>query len=262
MRGCGRQAGIDRLGLALLLAVAGSQTASALEPPKARRLEIVDRAIEFHGGEVYTRSATSLRLCSASGCFDVEAKVEGGTFDHVVSGSSRGVARKVRIDNDTVEVWENGEPIAVELERRQAYRDWVMARVYFCFLPFRLNDDSVYKRDLGLEEWNGRRLHKVEVTFEPDSSTDAGDQYLYWFDPDTGRLEQFAYSFTGNPGGLRFRRAFNYRRISGILFFDQENWGAEGGELAVGDLDPAAVKRLRRVSTVELRQIAVRPVSE
>ena len=55
------------------------------------------------------------------------------------------------------------------------------------------------------------------MTFAAGSSTDAEDEYLYWFDPETARLEQFAYSFQGRPGGLRFRRLDNYRRVGGIL---------------------------------------------
>jgi len=159
--------------------------------------------------------------------------------------------------NDRVRHWQDELEVEVPPERQTVLRDWAMGRVYFCCLPFRLNDDSVIKEDLGLEEWSGRTLHKVKVTFVPGSSTDPEDEFLYWFDPATGRLEQFAYSFEGSPGGLRFRRLENFRRIGGILFFDQENWGAAGDDLDVDQITPDFVATMRRISKVELSAIRV-----
>jgi hypothetical protein len=96
------------------------------------------------------------------------------------------------------------------------------------------------------------------VRFAEGSSTDADDEYTYWFDPESGRLEQFAYSYSGNPDGLRFRKLHNYREVGGLLFFDQENLGAEGEGLSVGAITPEFVAdRLRVVSEVRLEGIRV-----
>ena len=243
----------------LALIVLSPALAATTEIPKVQRLDIVDKAIAFHGGEVYSASETVLKLCSKSGRYGVSTVVDGGLFEFVVTGRIRGVERKVRATNESVELWQDGSPVVVPADQEMRLRDWAVARIYFCFLPFRLNDDSVFKQDLGLEMWEGRPLHKVKVTFSPGSSTDAEDEYMYWFDPQSGRVEQFAYSFTGNPGGLRFRLPFNYRRVGGVLFFDQENLGVEGTDLSVDDLDPEIVETMRQVSTVQLKMIEVRP---
>ncbi|RMH21397.1 MAG: hypothetical protein D6696_05890 [Acidobacteria bacterium] len=227
----------------------------------AERLEIVDRAIAYHGGERYRASEVELDLCSKSGCFHLRSRVDGERFDHTVTGKIRDGERRVRITNETVEAWLNGEPVAVEPAAEQRLRDWVMARVYFPFLPYRLNDPGVYKHDLGRERWGERELHKVKVTFSPGSSTDADDEYLYWFDPESGRLEQFAYSYDGDPGGLRFRRLTHYRRIGGILFADQENYGVEGDGLRVDRITPDFAATLRHVSTIKLSNVVVRPLA-
>ncbi len=93
------------------------------------------------------------------------------------------------------------------------------------------------------------------------SSGDATDEYAYWFDPDTAQLVLFAYSYEGNPGGLRFRKAFNYRRVGGILFFDQENLGVDIEGLSVDQIDERFVsERLRQISTVTLQNFQVRPL--
>jgi len=224
------------------------------------RLEIVGRSIEFHGGEVYGHSRSQLQLCSKSGCYRVEARIDAGLFEIEAAGRVRERHRRVRITNDIVEYWQDGNAMEIEADRAESLRNWVMARAYFVFLPFRLNDDSVIQQDLGLEIWNGRPLHKVKVSFLPDSSSGADDEFLYWFDPETARLEQFAYSFSGDPGGMRFRQAFNYRRIGGILFFDQENRGVEGDGLSVDDIRADSPADWDLVSTVVLREIEVLPL--
>lgn len=223
----------------------------------SQRLDIVDRAIEYHGGDRFRESRTQLELCSKPGCYEVSAAIQGGLYEFRVRGPYRGGERVVLVTNDRVRRWQDELEVEVPSDRRAALRDWAMGRVYFCFLPFRLNDDSVIKEDLGLEEWSGRNLHKVKVTFAPGTSTDSEDQFLYWFDPSTGRLEQFAYSFVGRPGGLRFRQLSNFRRVGGLLFFDQENWGAAGDALTVDEISPAFVATMEKISSVELRNIQV-----
>ena len=223
----------------------------------AARLEIVDRAIEYHGGTRYESSDTSLRMCSKSGCYEIRARVNDGQFLYDVTAIDRSKERRVVWTNDSLDLRVDGMPSAVEADRVQTLRDWAMARIYFCFLPFRLNDESVLKQDLGLEVWNGRDLHKVKVTFQAGSSSDADDEYLYWFEPLSGRLEQFAYSFSGDPGGLRFRRATRFRRVGDILFFDQENMGVDGDGFTVDQIDPSFVSKMKRISTVELSNIRV-----
>ena len=252
-------------GFAISGTVAGdaAATKSAEEAPKVKRLEIVDRAIEYHGGDLYTNSETELELCSKSGCFQVRARVDGDLYEYDVTGKMRDRERRVLSTNEAVTVWDNGQPVPVEDDPRIGVRDWAMARVYFCFLPYRLNDPSVYKQDLGIVEWQGRRLHKVKVSFEPGSSTDAEDEYLYWFDPDTGRVEQFAYSyFNAYSGarGLRFRKALNHREVGGILFFDQENYAAEKTP-SVDVITPEYVEEsMRLLSTVRMQNIRVQPL--
>ncbi len=252
---------VSRYASVLLLAAALALGPSPVGGAEAKvdRLAIIDQAIEFHGGETFRSSETELDMCSKSGCFHIRARRDGGLFDFEVAGRAGDAHQRVRWSNDHLEVWRDQEPIPIEPAKRQKYMDWVSARTYFPFLPFGLNDPSVYKTDLGKERWHGKALHKVKVTFEPGSSTDASDEYMYWLDPQTGRVEQFAYSFEGNPGGLRFRRAENHRRIGGLLFFDQENLGTAGDELRVDHITPDFVEqRMQAISNVELKRIEVR----
>ena len=246
-------------GKPLLLAVLLLSTSSSAGATPTRHSPLIDRAIEHHGGELYRSSVTELEICSKSGCSQVRAEVDGDRFDYHVTGQTRGGERSVHWTNQSLEVRQAGEVVAVAPGQAQAFKDWAMARIYFCFLPHRLDDPSVFKQELGTEDWGGRLLQKVKITFTPGSSTDASDEYMYWLDPETGQVEQFAYSYEGNPGGLRFRRALDHRRIGGLLFFDQENLGVEGEGLRVDHIDPDFVStRMRVVSEIELKKIEVR----
>jgi len=229
---------------------------------KVQRLPIVDKAIEFHGGDLYRATETKLTTTSRSGSFQVVSTMNGDEFEHVVTGENRdGLERKVRQTNTGLEEWLDGKPVDLDDQGRRRAQSFVEARVYFPFLPFRLNDESAWKEDQGLEDWNGRKLHRVKVTFDAGSSNSAHDEYLFWFDPETGRLEQYAYSFgTGRErGGLRFRPLLKYRRVGGLLFADVVNLGVNGsGELRVDLLNAAYVdKEMEEVSRVDLSNIEV-----
>jgi hypothetical protein len=242
----------SRVVVVLLLTVATGAAAGLAET-----LPIVERAIEFHGGETFRASEVALRITSKSGSFEIVARHDGDLFVHRVT-SERDEERVVyRQTNDSIEVSRDGEVVLLETEQdRQRARDFVSARVYFAFLPFRLTDPSVMQEDEGLERWGDRELHRVKVTFEPGSSTNADDAYLYWFDPESGRLEQFAYSFSG---GVRFRTLENYRRVGGILFADQKNYAVDVGALGIDRIDPAWVEsEMELLSIVRFEEIDVR----
>lgn len=250
--------------LVAAVAVVAAATAAAVgiaaAPPKPPTSpSIVERSIVFHGGEAQKRSRVALSICSKSGCFDLAVQNDGTRFDYQVEAQSGEQKRRVRWTNDTLTETLDGQPKELDATTRQRAQDFVSARVYFPFLPFRLADPAAKLADLGLERWGDRDLHKVKVTFAAGSSTDAGDEFLYWFDPKTARLEQFAYRFgEGERRGLRFRRGQNYRTVGGILFFDAENWAVDAPGLEVEQITPSFVaEKMKLLSVVELKGIEV-----
>lgn len=246
------------LGVVLVSASVGGSLA-AQEP--TRQLDIVDRAIAFHGGDAYTSSTTRMTISSRSGRFDLAVRRSEGLFEYSVEGQTSNGLRRAQETNESIEEWRDGSPRELDEEGARRARSFVASRIYFPFLPYGLNDPSVWKTDQGLETWDGRELHRVKVTFDPGSSPGASDEYLYWFDPESGQLVYYAYSFdTGTEeAGLRFRKALDYRRVGGLLFFDVINLGIEGDPaLNVDMIDPEFVEsRLREVSVVRLSDIEV-----
>ena len=265
-------------------ALAGGPAARGQEEPKGAP-PIVEKAIEHHGGDRFEASETSFEIASKSGTFRVEVRRDGGLYRQAVETLTQEGWRRVEATNERVTVTVGGKPRPVPEGEEQRWRDHVAARVWFPFLPYGLLGDGVHLQDLGLEEWPldpvpvaageaaeaaagrasanaaagaTRQLHKIKVTFAPGSSSDAQDEYLFWFDPETGRLEQYAYSF---DGGLRFRRAKNFREVGGLLFADHENLGLDQEGRDVDEVTPALVAgEMTHVSTIELRNIEVTPI--
>jgi hypothetical protein len=252
----------------LLLLLAASAPAARAELPA-----IVERSIAFHGGDEVRHAEIALTLTSLSGSSRIEARLDGGLFDYTVTtpaeaadGSSE-AERRVRVTNapdGDVAVYEERDGREVRLSGAAAERAsrWLMAKVYFPFLPFRLADPGVRFEDQGLERWGERELRRVKVTFRAGSSPDADDEYVYWFDPDSGRMEQYAYSFHSGDGGLRLRLATGFHRAGGVLFSDQDNLGVNGPGLSVDQVTPGfAARRMEKVSEVRLSDVEVRPLA-
>lgn len=243
--------------LSFLVAASGA-VASPLHLP------IVERTIDFHGGELYERSETRMTLGSAGGSFDLRVRRVGGLYEIEVAGTlPDGTPRRALVTNDSVREWRGGEELALDEEGTARTRRFVQARVWFPFLPYGLLGDAVRHQDQGLERWGDRTLHRVKVTFAPGPDGATADEYAFWLDPATGRVEQYAYAYDrGTPqGGLRFRTAHRYRRVGGILFYDVHNFGIDRPDVSVDQVDPAFVAGLQAISEVELTEIEVREPS-
>ena len=243
---------LSPIGLVLLCGVlAGCSGGNPGVPPGAP--EIVAKAIAFHGNDVFQSAAISLTITSLSGSFQIDSTREGGRFEYVVTDPRS--QRRVRLTNDVVEEWRDGAPTQLDAEGERRARAFADARVFFPLLPFTLNGGDIRFDDLGLDTWDGKDLHKVRVSFNPGSSNDADDTYMFWFDPETGRVEQFGYDF---DGGLRYRKAVAFNRVGGILFSDQENYAIDGERVPVDMLSAQYVaENMSLLSTVELSDIAV-----
>ena len=238
--------------LALALLLAASPT----------HLPIVARAVAFHGGELYEASETTMTLGSSGGTYDLRVRRDGGVYEIEVAGTTaEGTTRRAVMTNDSVREWRHGEELPLPGAEAARARRFVQARVWFPFLPYGLLGDGVRHQDQGLERWGGRTLHRVKVTFDAPPGAEPPDEYAFWLDPESGRVEQYAYAYDmGTPeAGLRFRPTRDHRRVGGLLFYDVENLGVDGlPDLSVDLVDPAFAARLEPISEVVLSGIEVR----
>ena len=240
---------LSPIGVILLcLTLVGCNSEGPAEAP-----DIVAKAIAFHGNDIFQSAAVSLTITSLSGSFQINSTREDGRFEYVVTDP--GSQRRVRLTNEEVEEWREGVETTLDAEGARRARAFADARVFFPLLPFTLDGGDIHFEDLGLDQWDGRALHRVKVLFTPGSSNDADDAYMFWFDPETGRVEQFGYDFSG---GLRYRKAVAFNRVGGILFSDQENYAIDGDRVPVDMLSAEYVaENMNLLSTVMLSDIRV-----
>jgi hypothetical protein len=178
---------------------------------------IVDRAIETHGGKRYQRFYLSFDFRDRH----YTARRDGGLFAYERSFSdSTGQVRDV-LSNEGFFREVNGRKVALTDKKEAAYTASVNSVIYFMLLPYGLNDEAVVKRYAGEASIDGRRYHKIEVTFRQEGGgKDYTDTFMYWIDQDQHTVDYLAYT----NEGLRFRKAINPRFVNGIRFADYLNY--------------------------------------
>lgn len=219
--------------------------------------QIVDQAIEVHGGEHFLKSAISFEFRDRQ----YRALRDGGVFvySRTFTDSTR---QQVR------DVWRNSgftrtiNDVEVELpeEKQKAYTASVNSVIYFALLPYALNDDAVQKEYLGEATIKGEPYHKVRVTFAQEGGGEGHqDVYVYWFHQQRHTMDYLAYSFQENDGGTRFREAINPRTVGGILFQDYNNYTLKDETIPLEAYDQAfEAGKMEKVSEVVLEDIEVK----
>jgi hypothetical protein len=144
------------------------------------------------------------------------------------------------------------------------YSESINSVHYFVQLPNRLNDAAVEKTYLGTDSINDKVFHNIKVTFKKEGGgTDYQDEYMYWFDEQTYKLDYLAYSFKVNGGGIRFREAYNERIIEGIRFVDYNNYKPKSDTTALKNIFEAFKnKQLELLSKITNSKIKVEKLDE
>ena len=118
-----------------------------------------------------------------------------------------------------------GERVDLSAKKASAYGNAVNSVFYFAFLPFRLNDPATIKQHIGEEVLAQNNYVKIKVTFQKEGGgKDYDDVFYYWFDKEDNSLDYLAYEYHTDGGGIRFRKAFNSRRVNGVQIQDYENY--------------------------------------
>jgi len=184
----------------------------------------VDQAIAFHGGDAF--DSASLQFIFRDRLYKRQRNGGRYQYERIFTNpddSTEQVRDILTNDGFTREV--NGQLSAVEDSMAFKYSNSINSVIYFALLPYRLNDPAVFKKYLGESTLKGKSYHKVQVTFaEEGGGKDFEDVFHYWFDTETHQMDYLAYSYLTDGGGIRFREAFNPRRVGGILFQDFINY--------------------------------------
>ena len=186
--------------------------------------EIINASIKKHGGDKYQNAHYAYDFRK----HHYEYHYVEGTFRyerHSKDGKTKDI-----LTNNGFKRTEDGKDVELTEKKVRGFSNSVNSVHYFAFLPSFLNDDAVNKKRVGESTILGKDYYKVEVTFNQEGGGDDHDDvYMYWINKTDFTMDYLAYSFHVNGGGVRFRSAYNPRRVGGIIFQDYVNYKAAVG---------------------------------
>ena len=220
---------------------------------------IITTSIELYGGDLFKES--QIRFDFRGAPFEV---TQGGgryRYQRVLTDSVGATVTEVMENEGS---WTEIRGTRVELSPDQVYEleTAVNSVVYFGFLPFRLDDSAVILSDLGDTVVSGEPYHKIEATFEREGGgVDWDTRFVFWIHGETATLDYFAYRYSRDGGGARFRRAVNRREVGGLLVQDYENYAGTPEPDDISEFDRALEQdAVELLSMVELEDVEVVPV--
>jgi len=218
--------------------------------------KIIDKAIGVAGGEKYLHTTIE---------FDFRdrhyiAQRENGQFSYErVFEDSIGTIHDY-LTNSGFRRETNGAPTVVSDIMKERYSSSVNSVIYFALLPYGLNDEAVVKKFVRETTIDSVNYYVVGITFkEQGGGEDYQDEFMYWINKNDFTIGYMAYSYDESDGvGLRFRSAFNARKINGILFLDYINYKPKGSVPFSSLEELYKSGELEELSKIELKKIQVK----
>ncbi len=190
--------------------------------PTAR--EVIGEAIAFHGMEGLDQDTLRFRFREKKYVF----KSHEGLFEYqrIFTDTSGDTIRDVLTHNG-LERYRNDSLVPLSAKDSAAYSHSVNSVIYFAFLPYRLTDDAIIASREGKDTLQKKIYHRIKVTFrEKGGGKDHEDTFMYWFHTEDASMDYLAYRYHTEGGGVRFRVAYEPRRIEGMLIQDYHNYKA------------------------------------
>lgn len=227
---------------------------SCQQPSEAQK--IVDRAISVHGGKKFESSMISFDFRN----MHYEILKFPDRFEYIREFTdSTGQVRDV-LNNSGFVRTVNGQSVELLEERVSAFSNSVNSVAYFAFLPYGLNDPAAVKTLVGSTELEGKTYDIIKVAFQEEGGgEDHEDEFLYWFDKETGFLDYMAYSYHTNGGGVRFRKAIKRHSVGGLVLLDYENYKPAEKDTPLDELEALfKAGKLELLSEIIMENIEVK----
>ncbi|WP_187269391.1 DUF6503 family protein [Algibacter pacificus] len=201
-----------------------TKTPSPISLTKSEK--ILNETIRAHGGNLYKTAKYSFVF-------------RGNTFQFINDGSNYEYTKTYKKGDSLIkDVLKNGvftrtvDNTAITLSEKDiaSGSGTINSVIYFATLPYKLNDDAVNSKYIENTTIKGKTYDVIEITFNQDGGgEDHDDEYYYWINTNTKKIDYLAYNYSVNKGGVRFRRAYNKRVVNGITFQDYVNYKAPVG---------------------------------
>jgi len=226
------------------------QTPAKVFSPKATA--VLAKALKAHGGDLYEKAHYQFMFRDKTYTF----QNDGADYRYEVSSEKDGNAIIDVLDEGTLIRTVNGEVSELSRKQYNAAMESLNSVIYFVTLPHKLQDQAVNLKYGGEVSIKDFKYETLIVTFDQEGGgVDHDDQYRYWINLATGRIDYLAYNYQTGKGGVRFREAFNPRIVEGILFQDYVNYKAPVGTPL--DSLPRMLERLEleQLSLIETEEV-------
>lgn len=226
----------------------------AAEPKKelTQAEALLAGAVHAHGGVKYDEAHFGFTFREKKYTFHNKGKA----YEYSVSSIQEDQELIDVLANNSFKRTLNGVEVELNPEDQGKYSEALNSVIYFATLPHKLQDPAVKLSYNGTVSIAGKMYEILEVSFgQEGGGNDFDDEYLYWINAETHTMDYFAYNYTVNDGGVRFRSAYNPRRVGGVLFQDYVNYEAPLGT-PLANL-PALFEKeeLKKLSVIETQNV-------
>ncbi|MEL0652472.1 DUF6503 family protein [Algibacter sp. TI.3.09] len=194
--------------------------------PASKAEVILNQAIEAHGGDLYNSANYSFVFRDNTYHF----KNDNQNYEYTkISKKDNSITIDV-LKNGKLYRTVNGDTVSLNEKQIKGATGGINSVIYFATLPHKLNDASVNKTYIGDITIKEKNYAVLGITFNQEGGgEDFDDQYRYWINTETKKIDYLAYNYSVNKGGVRFRASYNKRVVDGITFQDYTNYEAEVG---------------------------------
>jgi len=242
----------------ILLLFIGVLYACAEKAKPLTAQNIIDKAIEASGGELYKERKVSFFFRAK----EYVSEMNDGRTSFTRISTKDGIKTTDILNNNSFKRFLNDSLITVADSMTTRYSNAINSVHYFARLPYGLNATAAHKELMGEVSIKNKEYYKIKVTFDQENGgVDFEDTYIYWFNKETYAPDYLAYEFHVDGGGIRFREAFNERFVNNIRFVDYNNLKPKNKEASLYEIESLFVKgELKLLSKIELDSIKLSPL--
>nr|WP_321235196.1 DUF6503 family protein [uncultured Psychroserpens sp.] len=140
--------------------------------------------------------------------------------------------RAERIDTPTYTSGYDGSTLWVNEKDGIAYtgnaKFYKGLMMYFYAMPFIVGDDGIIYEDAKPLDFEGKTYPGILISYEAGVGVSPDDQYIIYYDEQTGKMEWLAYTVTFGKDekskDFRFIRYNNWQTISGMILPESIDW--------------------------------------
>lgn len=215
---------------------------------------LIQSAVAAHGGEAYDGAHYQFIFRDKTYTFHNHKDLY--TYTRTTTKDGNTILDKM--DNQGFVRMVDGQKAELTEKQANGNREGLNSVIYFATLPHKLLDKAVNAKYVGEQDIKGKSYSLVQVTFDQEGGgKDYDDVFMYWINKDSQTMDYLAYSYHVNGGGVRFRSAYNTRKVGGILFQDYVNYKADK-TTPLNQLPALYEKdKLKELSRIETEQVKV-----